>query len=84
MPDIVGLNIIFENRQEAIESFGELSGIRVSRYNDGRQVLARYYDADDNVASIIGIYHYKETINGEDYGNIELKDYSSGIDEQYV
>ena len=61
MPDIVGLNRIFENKEQAIESFGELGERLLSRSEDGKQVLARYYDEDGNVASLIGVYHYKRT-----------------------
>ena len=74
MPDIVGLNRIFENKEQAIESFGELGERLLSRSEDGKQVLARYYDEDGNVASLIGVYHYKRTENGVDYGNIEIRD----------
>lgn len=84
MPDIIGLNKIFENKEQAIESFGELGERLISRSEDGKQVLARYYDEDGNVASLIGVYHYKRT--GQyldpytqqerivDYGNIEIRD----------
>lgn len=74
MPDIVGLNRIFENKEQAIESFGELGERPLERYEDGKQVLARYYDEDGNVASLIGVYHYKRTEGGVDYGNIEIRD----------
>lgn len=84
MPDIIGLNKIFENKEQAIESFGELGERLISRSEDGKQVLARYYDEDGNVASLIGVYHYKRTgpyldpyTHQEriaDYGNIEIRD----------
>lgn len=74
MPDIVGLNRIYENKEQAIASFGDLGEINVSRYDDGKQKLARYYDSDGNVASLIGVYHYKRTEGGVDYGNIEIRD----------
>lgn len=83
MPDIVGLNRIFENKQLAIESFGTLDERQVSRYDDGKQVLARYYNEEGNVASLIGIYHYKRTDGGVDYGNVEVKDYSMN-DVEYI
>lgn len=83
MPDIVGLNRIFENKQLAIESFGTLDERQVNRYDDGKQVLARYYNEEGNVASLIGIYHYKRTEDGVDYGNVEVKDYSMN-DVEYI
>lgn len=83
MPDIVGLNRIFENKQLAIESFGTLDERQVNRYDDGKQVLARYYNEEGNVASLVGIYHYKRTEDGVDYGNVEVKDYSMN-DVEYI
>ena len=81
---IIGLNRIFDDRQAALESFGELGEREISRYDDGKQVLARYYDEDGNIASLIGIYHYKRTEGDVDYGNIEVKDYSLFDIEQYI
>lgn len=63
-------NRIYSNREEAIQAFGELYNIAMSHGEDGRQELHRYFDEDGNVASLIGIYHYKS--NG--VGDIEIKD----------
>ena len=64
-------NRIYSNKEEAIQAFGELYNIPMSPGEDGRQELHRYFDEDGNVASLIGIYHYKG--NGG-YGDIEIKD----------
>lgn len=63
-------NRIYSNKEDAIQAFGELYNIAMSHGEDGRQVLHRYFDEDGNVASLIGIYHYKD--NG--VGDIEIKD----------
>lgn len=85
MPNIIGLNKIYENKELAIASFGTLGEREISRRDDGKQILARYYDEEGNVASLIGIYHYKRTDedNNIDYGNIEVKDYSM-TDMEYI
>ena len=85
MPNITGLNKIYENKELAIASFGTLGEREISRRDDGKQILARYYDEEGNVASLIGIYHYKRTDedNNIDYGNIEVKDYSM-TDVEYI